>query len=68
MTQTFLSQDELETLTGRKNKSKQIEALRRMGIVFFVNACGRAVVARSVIEGGRATPVAKGWSPSVTQV
>ncbi|MCA8034057.1 DUF4224 domain-containing protein [Burkholderia arboris] len=47
----FLSPIELAILTGRKTKSKQIEALRRMGVPFLVNACGRAVVARSTIEG-----------------
>ncbi|MFY4695946.1 DUF4224 domain-containing protein [Burkholderia glumae] len=47
----FLSSIELVVLTGRKIKSKRIEALRRMGVPFLVNACGRAVVARSAIEG-----------------
>lgn len=65
MSPTFLSQAEIETLTGRKTKSKQIESLRRMGLPFFVNACGRPVIARSVIEGGRASTVPKGWSPVV---
>ncbi|MGV2292091.1 DUF4224 domain-containing protein [Trinickia sp. YCB016] len=67
----FLSPFELAVLTGRKVKSKQIEALRRMGVPFFVNACGRAVVARSAIEG-RGDVVARvgnsahsSWSPSV---
>ncbi|WP_334018149.1 DUF4224 domain-containing protein [Burkholderia orbicola] len=46
-----MSPVELVVLTGRKLKSKQVEALRRMGLPFFVNACGRAVVARSVVEG-----------------
>lgn len=52
MTSTFLNTEELATLTGRKLKSHQIEALRMMGIAFFVNAIGRPVVARSAIEGG----------------
>lgn len=47
----FLSEEELVQLTGRKVKAKQIEALRRMGIAFFVNALGRAVVARVAVEG-----------------
>ncbi|MCA8440640.1 DUF4224 domain-containing protein [Burkholderia multivorans] len=47
----FLSSVELAVLTGRKIKSKQIEALRRMGVTFLANACGRAIVARSAIEG-----------------
>ncbi|MDI9683244.1 DUF4224 domain-containing protein [Burkholderia cenocepacia] len=67
----FLSPIELVVLTGRKIKSKQIAALRCMGVPFFVNACGRAVVARSAIEG-RATSKGRGesgsrgvWNPAV---
>jgi hypothetical protein len=41
MSQMFLNNEELAILTGRKNKSTQIHALRKMGIPFFVNACGR---------------------------
>jgi hypothetical protein len=47
----FLTADELAELTGRKIKSKQIEALRRMGLPFHVNAVGKPVVPSSVIEG-----------------
>ncbi|MBR7973937.1 DUF4224 domain-containing protein [Burkholderia vietnamiensis] len=71
VTAMFLSSVELALLTGRKIKSKQVEALRRMGVPFFVNACGRAVVARSAIEGrtsvsGRSDSGApSGWSPAV---
>ena len=67
----FLSPIELVVLTGRKIKSKQIEALRRMGVPFLVNACGRAVVARSAIEGrsnstGRAESGGRVvWNPAV---
>lgn len=48
----FLSTNDLVELTGRKFRVKQIEALRCMGIPFFVNALGRPVVARSAVEGG----------------
>lgn len=65
MTPTFLSAEELQILTGRKVKSKQLEALRRMGIPFFVNAGGRPVVTRSNVEGGRSARSNSGWSPSV---
>jgi hypothetical protein len=51
MPEMFLSPAELAVLTGRKVKSKQVDALRKMGVPFFVNACGRAVVARAAIEG-----------------
>ena len=66
MTQMFLAVDELVVLTGRKVKSKQIEALRRMGIPFLVNASGRPVVTRSVVEGRRPdVTVRTGWRPKV---
>lgn len=51
MTTMFLEDDEVAVLTGRKFKSLQVDQLRRMGIPFFVNALGRAVVARAAIEG-----------------
>jgi hypothetical protein len=51
MSDTFLTQEEITELTGRKVRSKQIEALRQMGLAFWVNPVGRAVVARSSIEG-----------------
>lgn len=68
MTQMFLTKDELAVLTGRKLKSYQIEALRRVGIPFFVNAIGHPVVTRSAIEGGNKTaakPPGKEWEPRV---
>lgn len=71
VTAMFLSPVELAVLTGRKVKSKQVEALRKMGVPFFVNACGRAVVARAAIEGSARAAVrpenrARGaWNPSV---
>jgi hypothetical protein len=51
MSATFLDESEIAEFTGRKIKSKQIEALRKMGLPFFVNAVGKPVVTRSAIEG-----------------
>lgn len=68
MVHMFLTPEELAVLTGRKLKSYQIEALRRMGIPFFVNAIGRPVVARSAVEGSSkaaAAPPKKTWEPRV---
>ncbi|WP_321857217.1 DUF4224 domain-containing protein [Paraburkholderia tropica] len=65
MASTFLSENELVVLTGRKVKSKQVETLRRMGVPFFVNACGRAVVTRVAIEGREEIRTTRGWNPSV---
>lgn len=47
----FLTAEEMAELTGYKRHSKQIEALRQMGIPCRINARGRPVVTRSVIEG-----------------
>jgi len=52
----FLTADDLAELTGRKIKSKQIEALRRMGLPFHVNAVGKPVVATAAVEGRKAPP------------
>jgi len=57
----FLNAAELVALTGRKLKTKQIEALRKMGITFWVNACGKPVVPRVATEGGKQPPRKKEW-------
>lgn len=60
---TFLSTDDIAVLTGRKVKSKQIEALRKMGIAFWVNACGKPIVTLAAIEGRKEAPQPKQWTP-----
>lgn len=73
MSDTFLSEDDVATLTGAKTKSKQIEVLRRNGVPFFVNAGGRPVVARTAVEGGgargpkNAPEPQRAWVPRVLQ-
>lgn len=65
MTTTFLTTEDLATLTGRKIKSLQVQALRQMGVPFFINAIGRPVVTRTAIEG-RPAPAAlekDAWVP-----
>jgi hypothetical protein len=58
----FLTADDLAELTGRKIKSKQIEALRRMGLPFHVNAVGKPVVTAAAIEGRKqAEPPKPTW-------
>lgn len=52
----FLTPEELIDYTGRKLKSKQIEALKRMGVPFRVNACGRPVVTTMAVEDSRQPP------------
>lgn len=58
---TFLTLDELATLTGRRLKSKQVEQLRTMGIAFWVNAIGRPVVTTAAVEGRKEAPQQKTW-------
>ena len=61
---TFLNYDDVAALTGRKTKSKQIEALRKMGLPFWVNAVGKPVVTISAVEGNRRDAMPKRtWSP-----
>lgn len=47
----FLTADQLRQLTGCAQKAKQVEQLRRMGVPFWVNARGQAVVACSAVNG-----------------
>lgn len=64
MSPMFLSREELADLTGRKNKGLQINSLRKMGIPFFVNACGHPVVTRVAVEGrSDSMQIKPSWSP-----
>ena len=69
MSDTFLSRDDVRQLTGRAHRQPQIDALRNMGVPFFVNAIGWAIVARSAVEGRIPAPTAgeskKAWVPRV---
>lgn len=57
----FLTSENLFELTGRKTKRKQIEALLRMRLPFWVNAIGKPVVAVTAVEGRNAAPKEKTW-------
>ena len=62
----FLDPDDVAILTGKKLKAGQIDALRRMGIAFFVNPSGRPVASKSSIEGkDQAEEPKSTWKPSV---
>ncbi|MFA6015859.1 MAG: DUF4224 domain-containing protein [Gallionellaceae bacterium] len=65
----FLSADELRELTGYAIKARQIAQLRTMGIAFRVNGCGRPVVTRSAVEGGKEQPGIQlvEWKPTLLQ-
>jgi hypothetical protein len=58
----FLSSQDISELTGRKTKSKQIEALLRMGLPFWGNAIGKPVVTLTALEGRRESPQEKVWT------
>lgn len=63
---SFLNSDDVIALTGRKAKSKQIEALRKMGLPFWVNAVGKPVVTISAVEGSRRdVGIKRSWAPPV---
>ena len=61
----FLTTEELRELTGRAHKTAQVEQLRRMGVPYYINAAGRPVVARAVIEGGKQKSQPQTWRPAV---
>lgn len=66
---TFLDKDDMRKLTGFAHRLPQIAALKRMGIPFFVNGRGWAIVARAAIEGRMPTHATsepkKAWVPRV---
>ena len=51
MSDTFLSPEEVKELTGRSRKSLQIEQLKVMNIVFYVNAAAIPKVPREAMLG-----------------
>lgn len=63
----FLDPDDVATLTGKKTKSGQIDQLRRMGFLFYVNATGHPVVPKSAIglNSEDLKPLDAGWKPNV---
>jgi hypothetical protein len=61
----FLEPAELEQLTGRRWKSKQIEWLRKSGVPFRVNATGHPVVTRNAIDGKPEPSQPRAWAPRV---
>jgi hypothetical protein len=57
----FLTNENLFELTGRKTKAKQIEALLRMKLPFWINAIGRPVVTVAAVEGRNEVSKEKVW-------
>jgi hypothetical protein len=46
----FLDDDDVRKLTGKKLKAGQVDVLRRMGILFYINASGWPVVPKSAVD------------------
>ena len=68
MEELFLTDTELEKLTGRKLKSQQIKYLETekgwvKNVHFSVNARGEPVVTRDMVKGHKAEDKPLAWSP-----
>jgi hypothetical protein len=63
----FLTEVELVQYTGRQWKSKQIAALKKIGVAFIVNACGKPVVTVAAVEGRKEIQQPKTWEPQIGQ-
>jgi hypothetical protein len=65
----LLDEAALARLTGRRQKSRQIEWLRAEGLPFRVNATGHPVVTWAAVEGRpdveQTPPAGAGWTPRV---
>lgn len=65
----FLTDAELERLTGYRSAKKQAEHCRKLGIPFFPNARGKPIISRDVINGtvkaAKAKPEKPAWQPAV---
>lgn len=66
----FLSAEDVAILTGRRFKGQQIAELKVMGIPFWINAMGKPIVARAVVEGRKiaaADAPRERWQPKMMQ-
>lgn len=85
MSEVFLTEAQVDELTGiRRGKTleagtayarkaskyeRQEAYLKEQGIVFFMNARGRPIVARAAVEGRSEEVKARSWQPKLaTQV
>lgn len=50
MTTTFLTDIEIQLLTGYKQPSKQVTRLREMGLFPTVNRAGKPILTRAALE------------------
>jgi Domain of unknown function (DUF4224) len=63
----FLADADLRRLTGRHQKSRQIEWLRAAGVPFRVNATGHAVVLWAALTD-KDVKASEGWQPRALEV
>lgn len=62
----FLAAADVQILTGWSVRTKQIAALRKLGISFFINpATGRPIVPTKSIEGEKLPAIQHPWAPAV---
>ncbi|MFA9284071.1 DUF4224 domain-containing protein [Comamonas sp. SY3] len=69
---SFLTPEEIKELTGvkqgKRGKSREVlqaAALRAMRIPFYINAVGRPIVVRAIIEGSdKKEEAAPSWEPA----
>ena len=63
----WLSDPDLEKLTGSKKRSLQIEYLRDQGIAFRVNRLGEPVVTKDAAKGVHASvqQIKPKWQPNI---
>ncbi|ERF78068.1 hypothetical protein JP28_08065 [Gallibacterium anatis] len=64
-TTLFLSKEEIEYLTGRKQKTAIIAQLKKMAVKYKCNANGYPVVLRNQFEKRATDTSNKPWQPSV---
>jgi Domain of unknown function (DUF4224) len=64
MTYAFLSRQEVESLTGAKNRKSQIKVLATNGIRFFINAKGWPVLIWAAVEKKDEVCVNAAWKPN----
>jgi Domain of unknown function (DUF4224) len=62
----FLDDADLRRLTGRHQKSRQIEWLRAAGMPFRVNATGHPVVLWAALKG-KDVKASEGWQPKALE-
>ena len=64
----FLTDAEIRRLTGLRGREQQIEWLVRHGIRHFVNAAGKPIVPKSVIDTPWKQTEGTAWAPDYSKL